>query len=555
MSQAAKLYRLAFFAAVSCYCLFFARFGFENWDTGFVTAQSWRVANGERAFADFLSVRPPVTAYFHGWIMSILPDYGQVYVTRAIGYLLFALQVYFVVDGLDKLYNLKRFRISKWGAMLVGFILSTGAIYPDPWFTVDGILFASAAFFTLSRTKLPKLPTLALTAFLCVISAGTKQSFYFVPIFFAIWIFLCFGWKKALWFTTFLGLFSAFFIGYFVSISSLPDFISQIAGTGNSRDFIDLGLLAYLNVFQTKFVWLALFLMSVIFAFVNSGNRFPSMISVLKWFSFATFLSAFVAIPVFGFATSATVLLIAVKIAFWRKTKWRKPRIARYFPLATLVGIAWCAGLSKGFPFPVLFVHALAFSYLVLMFDDIGQHHVKRLYLMSCAPICAFLLIGNFSRYRESDFSKLEYDLGSVSPKLAWVISSRVNLEKLSELKDLRHKYAGKYVVAPSLPQAYYLFDDRNPLGADWPTTFELKNETDAFLRATPRDANYIFLEKSFVNGEMYLDPKDDKDDFSRYANYLLKNQKPIEKANHFWVYEASELVNTLRKYPIKTTK
>lgn len=555
MAFSSKFYRIGFFCVLAFYCLFFARFGFENWDTGFVTSQSWRVANGEAAFRDFLSVRPPVTAYFHGWIMSVLPDYAQVYTTRVLGYCLFALQVFFVVDGLDRLFRLNKYKIDKWGAMLLAFVMATGAIYPDPWFTVDGIFFASAAFFVLTISRRPKWLSLAISALLCVLSAGTKQSFYFVPILFTIWVFVCFGWKKTLVFASFLSVFTAIFLSVFISTSSLSDIIFQLGGTGNSHDFIDLGLLAYLNVFQAKWVWVGLFALSFGFAFVNSGNRLPSGVSVLKWFALATFLSALAAIPIFGFPTSATLLLIAVKIAFWRKTRFNRIRIARYFPIVVLVGIAWCASLSKGFPFPVLFCHAPALCFFILMYDDLGDYRIKRLYLFVSVPLCVYLFIGNFNRYREQEFSKLDVDLGAVSSKLAFVVSSESAFGKLSELKQLREKYTGKYVVAPSLPQAYYLFNDRNPLPADWLTTFELKNDCAPYLSATPLTAKYVFLEKSFVNGEPYLNPKDDKDDFSQYANYILKHMKPVEKARYFWVYDASELTNTLRKYPINTIK
>ena len=554
MSATSRLYRILFFAIAAFYCLFFARFGFENWDTGFVSSQSWRVSQGEQAFRDFLSVRPPVTAYFHGWIMAILPDYGQVYFTRILGYVLFVVQVCFVVGGLDRLYSLERFRISKWGAMTIGFVLATGAIYPDPWFTVDGIFFASAAFYTLAMQREPGVWRLALSAILCVLSAGTKQSFYFVPIFFTAWIFLSFGWKKSVFFVGFLMLFATIFLSCLLSATDIGNVLNQVAGTGSSRDFIDLGFLSYLNVFRTKLVWASLILLSFGFAFVNSGNRLPSHISVLKWLAFATFLSALAAIPIFGFAPASTILLIATVIAFCRKTKWNRIRISRYFPLAVLVGISWCAALSKGFPYPVLYVHALIFAFFILMYDDFGRYHISRLYLYLAVPVGIFLFIGNFQRYREQDFTGLHEDLGVISPKLAFVISSDKTLEKLSDLKNLRKKYPEKYIVCPSLPQAYYLFNDRNPLAADWLTTFELKGQSEIYLHAS-LSAGHIFVERSFIEGEIYLDPKSDKDDFSQYANYVARHLKPVEKTKHFLVYETSGLVNVLRKYPIRTTQ
>ncbi|MBD3582672.1 hypothetical protein [Flavobacterium selenitireducens] len=553
MTSLSRFYRIAFLATVAFYALFFARFGFENWDTGFVQSQSWRVANGEQAFRDFWSIRPPVTAYFHGFFVWVLPDYAQVYLLRVIGYLLFALQVFFVVDGVDRLFFLRRYKIDKWGAMLVCFVMATGKIYPDPWFTVDGILFASAAFYILARVQKANVFTFIAVALLAVLSAGCKQSFYFVPVFFSIWIALRFGWKKAVLFVVSAAAF-VFAIGScFVSIASFSNIMSQISGTGNSRDFLELGLLCYLNAFQTKFVWVGLLALSFCFAAFNSGKRFPDVGSVLKWLAIATFLSALAAIPIFGFNTASTILLVAVSVAFFRKTHFQMNRIAKYFPIAVLTGIAWCAGLSKGFPFPVLFAHALALSFFVLMFDDFGTYRIKRLYLFLSVPIGILLVVGNFSRYRETGFLDLDCNLSAVSPKLAGVVASAETSEKLQEVKMLREKYGQPYVVAPSLPQVYYLFGDRNPLPADWLTTFELKNASGTFLRATPALAKFLFLERSFVSGEPFLNPKDDKNEFSLYANYVLKHGKPVEKTRHFLVYDTSGLHNVFPKYPIKT--
>jgi|GEM_PF-1449824 len=549
----AKLYRLAFFVIVMSYALFFSRFGFENWDTGFVPAQSWRVANGEQAFRDFWSVRPPVSAYFHGFIVWLLPEYAQVYVVRIIGYLLFALQVFFVVDGLDKIFVLERYKISKWGAMLISFILASGSIYPDPWFTIDGILFASAAFFVMVRFGKKCWWPFAAAALLCLLSAGSKQSFYFIPIVFGLWAAVQFGWKKFACFTISLICLSALALVVLTSGTNLSNVLYQISGTGNSSDFVNLGFLSYINVFGTKLVWIGLGFLALAFASFHSKKRIPDFGSVMKWLAIATFLSALAAVPVFGFNTASTIALVAVIFAFSRKTGFHKDRITDYFPILILVTIAWCAGLSKGFPFPVLFVHALALSFFILMFDDFGFYRIKRLYFFVSIPIGVLLFFGNFSRYRDADFTMLDQDLGSVSPKLALVKGSHQALEKLTELRDLRQKYKGKYVVAPSLPQAYYLFNDRNPLPADWLTTFELKDASGNFLQATPALVKHIFLERSFVKGEPFLHPKDKKDDFSVYANYILKHLKPIGKTQHFLVYDASDLNKVFLKYPIST--
>ena len=168
-------YFLLFTFIVSFYCLVLAHIGFEFWDTGYIPSFSWRIVNGERVYEDFLYKGPPVTLYFHAFLMKILPEVGQFYWIRVTNYLLFALQVFFTVKAFDNFYGLEKFKINKWAIMSVGFVISLLNFPPYPWPTTDGLFFASIALYFSSKLNKIKTFDLILIAFFSVLSALTKQ--------------------------------------------------------------------------------------------------------------------------------------------------------------------------------------------------------------------------------------------------------------------------------------------------------------------------------------------------------------------------------------------
>ena len=118
------VYKYLFCVIVAFYSLVLAQFGLENFDTGYIPSFSWRIINGQAVYQDFIYKGPPVSLYFNALFMYVLPENGQFFFIRITVYLLFALQVFLVVSGLDHSYNFSKFRINKCGLMCVGFIVS-----------------------------------------------------------------------------------------------------------------------------------------------------------------------------------------------------------------------------------------------------------------------------------------------------------------------------------------------------------------------------------------------------------------------------------------------
>ena len=99
-------YKIIFFCVVLFYALIISQFGFENFDTGYLSSFSWRIVSGQDAYKDFIYKFPPVSIYFHAFFMKILPEIGQFYFFRILNYLFFAFQVFFTVSGFNNFYDL-----------------------------------------------------------------------------------------------------------------------------------------------------------------------------------------------------------------------------------------------------------------------------------------------------------------------------------------------------------------------------------------------------------------------------------------------------------------
>ncbi|MNY17585.1 hypothetical protein D3C86_1509100 [compost metagenome] len=101
-------------------------------------------------------------------------------------------------------------------------------------------------------------------------------------------------------------------------------------------------------------------------------------------------------------------------------------------------------------------------------------------------------------------------------------------------------KYGNRYIVAPSFPMAHYVFNTQSVLPADWLTNNEVNRDPSRFLKIASEKENFIFLEKSFLDGsEEFMFDK--KEDFSVIAVYIYKNFKKIDETRHFIIYNTIE--------------
>ncbi|TDD96196.1 hypothetical protein [Flavobacterium cellulosilyticum] len=541
-----NLYKFLFLFILLFYSIILSQYGFENWDSGFIQGFCWRVLQGEHPYTDFLYIRPPASVYFHSIFMKVLPVEGQYYFTRVIGYWLFALQVYLTVTGFDNIYNLKKINLNKWAIIIVCYIISIHNFFANPWYNVDGIFFASVAFYLMSRFKTLTFFNLFLISFFCVFSALTKQSFYFIPIIFFIWIALTKSRQQTLYFLCSLLIWIATYILFLRSITTLDNYLSQTSEHTRLSDLAQVGIEIYIRSFNNIYLLISsIVIASILFYFKTPDIKINSntICSFFKWLSITTFFFSLMAIPFMDFRKISVIFFNATIYAFIYKTAFDFQKIKGNFPLIVLICISWCVGLSLGYAFPILYATGLILSFYVLMREDLMIQTYKKTYSIVVIAICIYASLLNIHQYREKNIFQLNYSLEEISPKLKYIKSAKETLEKYRELKILSKEYPN-YTVTPSIPLSHYLFDTKNSVPAEWLTNFEINYKTSEFFELIKNKTDYVFLEKSFIKGEILDSSFEKKMSFSSLSIYLYFYSKPITETQHFIVYKSSDIKN-----------
>lgn len=532
-------YLILYISVIAFYCLYLARLGFELWDTGYIPSFSWRILNGENAYEDFLYKGPPVTLYFHAFFMKILPETGQFYYIRVTNYLLFAIQVFFSVSAFDNFYKLQNFNLNKWAIMSVCFIISLLNFSPYPWPTTDGVFFASVAIYILSF-KAQNFISFFFIALFCILSALCKQSFYPIPLLISAWIFVNYGIKKNVLFIFFLTIQICIFLYWISSITSISKFIKLTTGETSIGLLFYSGFLNYFWIYENKwFIYLFVLIISIAFLIYTKKLKSVNYNYFIKIISIVLVLFSIGLCIIHEFFHASRVAFLSCAIALIYHFEFKLKTLQYYSTLLLFLGIAWCCSISLGYPFPILFSTGIILSIILLFKNEIEAIRKSKLLI----PISLFLCLLGFSYtiypYREKAIYNLNTDLGEVSPKLEGLKSTRSNLDKLNELKRLKNKFGNRFIVAPNIPMAHYLFNSNSVMPADWIINSEINKNPKLFIDVASDKKKFIFLEKSFLKGEEFMPPK--KVDFSIISDYIYRNFKKIEETKYFIIYNGIE--------------
>jgi hypothetical protein len=536
------LYYTLFIVIIGIYCFFIAPTGFELWDTGYIPSFSWKLINGETIYRDFIYKGPPVTIYFLSILMNLFPVNGQFYWIKITTYLLFSLQVYFSVSGFYNFYGESKLKFNKWSVMSVCLIISLLNFSGYPWPTTDGLLFVSIAFFLLSINKNLTYLKLFFIALFCLLSALTKQSFYPIPILFLVWITLNYNFKKGFFFSLISILLAGLFVYWITTITTLSNFIYQTSNQTSKRQLLDSGFLNYF--WHYDFKWIIYLLISIPTLFLALKNsKFKIQASLFKLFF--KYLSIILLLVTVLLCFSYNVL-IASRIGFlccisslFYLIEYNLESFKKYSVVILLLGISWCASISLGYAYPIFFSTGIILSIIFLFQNQLEFLKQKKILTTISVLLSIIAFSYNQRPYREKNIFELTYSLDSVSPKLKYFKSSKEKKEKLLELKSLVKKFGNRYIVAPNIPIAHYLFETKSLLPADWIINTEVGKNPKLFITIASNKMNFIFLEKSFLQGEEFM--ADNKDDFSVISSYIYRNFKKIEETKYFIIYNGIE--------------
>lgn len=536
---------ILFILIIISYFFAYAFYGYNDGDDGYVLALSWRVFNGEIPYRDFIFVRPPLSPLLHSLPLCIIPENYQVLFERFLFFVFVGSSSMFSALALDKVFKLREnYQLDPFLLAIAGFVFSVHHFPPMPWYTVDGIFFASAGIFILVRYS-ASYSIVAGMLFL-FLSALCKQPFYLMPFAGIAFVFITHkSWRKAAIAILSLAVLICVFAFIFYRLHALKGFLTLTTGSTKISDLLTAGVFRYLRVYSLFILvpflfWAVARKLSVIPRFARVTELTPYvfisflLLYPLAQYSYSVLYKAVPYDPVFSYSYEDTVaifLFIACIFLFILNFKIENKWASLWF----LSLLAWCSGISWGAMTPVLFSTPLLFGFFLLSFQYFGLKNMSRLTIFT-------ILIGIFTyhiAYLKPVCNplrkELTYEVSDIFPKLSHIKVGKDMYEKYHEFKLLADKYGNNFKTLPGMPLSNYLTNTKSPLPMDWVANGEANNKNERVLNALFDKNPVVFVEKepaliSVLNN-------DDKNNSS--VTYFVKlNWIKIDSTQHFYVYK-----------------
>jgi len=588
-----------FFTLVVGYCLYYAPFGVNETDGGFLTGLAWQVLNGKVLYHDIVYVRPPLPVWLRAMELQILPEHLAVLGERWIFYIKIALYSWL---GAAVLTLGER----RWVLAVFGFVVSAHCYPPMAWHTVDGILFAvMAAFFATeggmafrpsgeaaftAQTNsfrgvnasgpdgLKAIPPLAALAGVCLFCALLcKQSFYPLLPLFALFLFLEKEnrWRKTAWFFGVFLLCTVLFSNYLYQNNTLSAFFQMTSGAASGGQALQHGILDYFRITPELALPSILLLIPVAWWFWKGKNPRLALMAWSMWlialvtsYAAITWLRQDHTVP---FAQSRVMFWVAV---FWTGftvltgfTGWTGLRGVGFFwtgftgwtglrgvlfrkkgginpvnpvqhigPSVLLLGITWCASVSWGYNLPILF--ATPWVWAGMEITTVIAESVKPYRFVMLLFLLLSFRVGHEFVYRDGRRSEMQVPMGSIFPALSGIYSDPETAELYRDLKQLVVRYGPNFKTLPAFPQANFLTKTSPPLPLDWVVNRETNGDNTLIFKNLKEIQPVVFIQKSFRE-------KIESDPEMEVVRKIFQNGKVVAETKHFWVIETYDLLGS----------
>ena len=200
-----KLWKTLFFSLLAFYCCYYAPYGVNETDGGFLTGLAWQILQGKRLYGDILYVRPPLPVWLRSLELLLLPDHWATIGERCIFYLKVGAYSWM---GASILTESSR----RWVLATLGFVISVHCYPPMAWHTTDGILFAVSGIWCAIKIRRTWGVVPATAAIFAAVLC--KQSFYALPAAFILLLAFDRGRRAAGWGIASLLLLTILFFSY-----------------------------------------------------------------------------------------------------------------------------------------------------------------------------------------------------------------------------------------------------------------------------------------------------------------------------------------------------
>lgn len=494
-----------FFAVIVFYLIFYAPFGINESDGGFMTGYTWQWLCGKKLYAEICYVRPPLPVWLRAAEIALLPETWQTLGERYIFYLKVALYCWLAADFLDKKW--------RWQVATFGFVVSIHCYPPMSLHTFDGILFSVLAFWLWGKNWAMAAAISAVAAAMC------KQSFYPIPVVFFAFLIWQKNWKVLARAAAGAALAAISFWLFMLWDGTFDAYIRRTAAASDSGMLLQQGVF---NLFKINpmvaagmvFIFLFSFLGEKFFLPENENSNRPDR----PVFSFQNFYRTLFASRIFIPASVVwlaatyvfqifqrqefTIPVAQSKIIFWLATAWF---LGKYFfenerqnalRLAAMLAITWCCTVSWGYSFPIQFAVPGVFV-LAKSAAESGRKPQSWSWLAAL-----ILLLGVFRYsyeyvYRDGVRSEMHYHIGDIYPRARGIFSDKKTFEKYMEVHLLWEKYEGDKVVLPWFTQVHFLENTCPILPLDWVVNREMNGDTALIFSILREKHPLVLVEKS----------------------------------------------------------
>ena len=533
--------KFLFFTVLTGYCLYYAPFGINETDGGFLTGLGWQILNGKALYGDVVYVRPPLPVWLRMLELQFLPEQWAVLGERWIFYLKVALYSWL---GAAILTGGAR----RWLPATFGFIISVHCYPPMAWHTVDGILCSVLGIWCL--VKIPQkwgaIPAgiFVFAAMLC------KQSFYPMAAVFVGLLFFDFNFPKVKNFrkvglgTATLLFCSILFLSYLYSNHLFESYFRMTGGSASGGQALQHGLVDYFRIKPVLALISAILLLPVAWSFWKRNNQ---QMTVLLWVMWLTAMAGSYVIEIWSGQTF-TVPFAQTRLLFWAGLLFcalrftssdHHPSLAHHSSLIThqlsLLAVSWCASVSWGYNLPVLFATPWVFAVLQIS-RYLWQRAYPRMPLngVNVAALVILLAVFRYSYefvYRDGRRSEMNTHLGQVFPALHGIYSTPGKGRLYLDLKKLAARYPN-FKTLPAIPQASFLTKTYPPLPLDWVVNRETNGDNSLVSSALGKNKPVLFIEKTWAK-KIQTDPE------LSFTRDLLQTGVILEETAYFWVVQS----------------
>jgi hypothetical protein len=531
-----NIWKSAFFLLIAGYCLYYAPFGINETDGGFLTGLAWQVKCGKMLYHDVIYVRPPLPVWLRTLELYLLPLDLSVIGERWIFYLKVGLYSWLAASILAT--GPRRYVLAS-----MGFVVSVHSYPATAWHTVDGILFSVLGWWLILGGAGLWRVVLAGGAIFCAMMC--KQSFYVMAPLFILVLLIWHSRRSALFGILTLLLCVAFFAVWLQMTDSLGPFLNMTSGSTTSRMALDHGLFDYFRIkaelFSTSLAMVtAMILLARNKRPVPNGNK--AFLPLLLWFLWlAMIMGSYVYATLSNqdftapFAQTRLMFGCSVLFCIWSfKARHQSPEVLTR--LIVLLAVSWCASISWGYSLPVLFFSPVIFVFMSVS-DILWEHSripgrdkwIQTTSWMSLLALLVIFRVGYEFVYRDGRRQNMTEDMGVVFTPLNGIRSDKETAELYANLRLLSQKYGPHFKVLPAFPQANFLCQAYPPFQMDWVVRRENNGQDQVLYEQWNQLKPVLFIEKKYA-AQIETDPE------LTFTRSCLHSGKIAEETAYFWV-------------------